>query len=42
MARRSTVGEMKRKLKSKTTNSVKQTIYVGIWREDVPTRKKRV
>lgn len=42
MPRRSVVREMKRKLKSKATNSAKQTIYVGIWREDVPTRKKKV
>lgn len=42
MARRSAVGEMKRKLKSKATNSVKQTMYVGIWKESVPTGKKKV
>lgn len=41
MARRTVVGEMKRKLKSKATNSAKQTMYVGIWEEPVPARKKR-
>lgn len=42
MARRSVVGEMKRKLKSKVTNSAKQTLYMGIWKETVPVGKKRI
>lgn len=42
MARRIIVGEVRRKLKSKATNSAKQTLYAGIWGAPVPARKKRV
>lgn len=42
MARRSVVGEVKRKIKSKATNSAKQTLYMGIWKEIVPVGKRRI
>ena len=42
MARRTAIGNMKRSLKSKATNSAKQSLYMAMWGESVPKRKKRV
>jgi len=28
--------------KRKATNSLKQAVYMGIWREEPPSRKKKV
>lgn len=42
MRKKNFINEVKKNLKQKATNSLRQGIYMSIWKEEVPKKYKKV